>query len=193
MDFPLRYREERFTPAEAAQITGAPVHLQRDWRSQGMLPARTGGKATFAPRDLAKMRLMMALRNFGVPLDDAHRNAEAAAASVVYAAVRNEMERTVGVEGPDDLASAYREAIATSDIDHLAVLADMPELVELHRHAIIQNGHCDLVPAMEEHTMDETVEVAGVVNLYAVARAIGSLIPRPMFVLTVPRSYNVRR
>ena len=46
MDFSLRYREGQFSPADAAAITGVALHLQRDWRSQGLLKAREGGRAT---------------------------------------------------------------------------------------------------------------------------------------------------
>ena len=187
MRFSLRFREEQFTPAEAARITGVPMHLQRDWRSQSFLPERSGGRASFTPHVLAKMRVMMKLRELGLALPDAHRNADVAANSVVYAALRNSPTEALGVEGPSDRADDFRSQFLDAETDHCATLAEMPDLTDFYRHALIQHGECDLVAAMDEQTLDETAEVAGVINLWAVAREFASATPRPFFTLVMPR------
>ena len=91
----LRYREGQFTPSETAAITGTPLHLQRDWRSQGLLRARQGGRASFTPRELAEMRLMMRLRGLGVSLSDAKRAAVEAAPGDGDSAGPEEADRQV--------------------------------------------------------------------------------------------------
>lgn len=157
-----------------------------------MLPTRTTGKASFPARELAKMRVMMKLRELGLPLKEAHRNAEIAAASVVYAALHQNPASTIGVEGPGDLSARYLDEVAGADSDAFSTLADVLDLLEFYQHAIIQNGQCDLVPALHEHILDETAEVAGIINLSAVATSLTNRLPRPFFVLTMPKGYKTK-
>ena len=112
----LRSREGQFTPSETAAITGTPLHLQRDWRSQGLLRARQGGRASFTPRELAEMRLMMRLRGLGVSLPDAKRAAVEAAPGVVFIALAHHRDQTLTVEGTaaEAAATATRTCSASS-------------------------------------------------------------------------------
>lgn len=190
MSVALRYRESQFTPSEAAGVTDLALHLQRDWRSQGFLRAREGTRASFTPRELAEMRLMVKLRTFGLPLSQANAIAKVAAPGVIYAALANHLDRSIAVEGPSDLVSDYLEALENADDDYRSMLAELPALSQLWRHAIIQNGECELVYALEENILDETNEVAGLINLWAVAREIVSTAPRPLFTLVVPKDFR---
>lgn len=188
MDFSLRYREGQFSPADAAAITGAALHLQRDWRSQGLLKAREGGRASFTPRELAEMRLMVKLRGLGLPLPEARKAAEEAAPGVIFAALANHPEKALAVDGPADVAGAYIKSLEDkSDEGYLQVLSDLPATERGYRFAVIEEGRCSLLKELNDDTVDNVVEVAGLINLWAVARAIAEAAPRPLFTLVVPR------
>lgn len=184
----LRYREAQFTPSETAAVTGTPLHLQRDWRSQGLLRAREGGRASFTPRELAKMRLMMRMRGLGVSLPDAKRAAEEAAPGVVYAALANHREKTLAVDGTAEEAAAYIQSLEKAgDHAYLLILAELEGMDQVYRHAVIEEGECRLVYDLSEGSTDESVEAAGLINLFAVAEAIAETTPRPLFTLVFPK------
>ncbi len=184
----LRYREGQFTPSEAAAITGTPLHLQRDWRSQGLLRAREGGRASFTPRELAEMRLMMRLRSLGVSLPDAKRAAVEAAPGVVFFAVADHRHRTLAVEGTPEVADAYIASLEKAgDHAYLLMLADLKDMSQVYRHAFIEDGECRLLRALSEDAADESLEAVGLINLSAVAAAIAEVAPRPLFTLVAPK------
>ncbi len=58
---------------------------------------------------------------------------------------------------------------------------------QVYRHAVIENGECRLLHALSEDAADETVEAAGLINLWAVAAAIAQATPRPLFTLVTPK------
>lgn len=184
----LRYREGQFTPSETAAITGTPLHLQRDWRSQGLLRPRQGGRASFTPRELAEMRLMMRLRGLGVSLPNARRAAVEAAPGVVFAALADHRKRTLAVDGTADEAAAYLDALERAgDHAYLLILAELEDMSQVYRHAVIEDGECRLLHALSEDAADETVEAAGLINLLAVAAVIAKTAPRPLFTLVIPK------
>lgn len=184
----LRYREGQFTPSETAAITGTPLHLQRDWRSQGLLRARQGGRASFTPRELAEMRLMMRLRGLGVSLPDARRAAVEAAPGVIFAALADHQSRTLTVDGTAEESAAYIEALERAgDHSYLLILAELESMNQVYRHAVIEDGECRLLHVLSEDAADETVEAAGLINLWAVAGAIAKATPRPLFTLVIPK------
>lgn len=184
----IRFREAQFTPAEAAAITDVPLHLQRDWRSQELLRAREGGRASFAPRDLAEMRVMMRLRGLGLPLKVARRVAVDAAPGVIFAALGDHRDRTVAVEAAPAEAASYVAALEDAgDHAYLLVMAELDSLRSAHRHVFVEDGECRFVSSLTEGAADETQEAAGLVNLWAVAAAIARLTPRPLFTLIPPR------
>lgn len=184
----LRYREEQFTPSEAAAITGTPLHLQRDWRSQGLLRAREGGRASFTPRELAEMRLMMRMRGLGVSLPDARRAAVEAAPGVVFAALSEYREQTLAVDGTGAEAAAYINSLERAgDHAYMLVLAELKDMGRVYRHAVIEEGECRFLHSLSEDAADETLEAAGLINLWAVAAAIAKAAPRPLFTLVMPK------
>ncbi|MCV0414936.1 MAG: helix-turn-helix domain-containing protein [Brevundimonas sp.] len=184
----LRYREGQFTPSETAAITGTPLHLQRDWRSQGLLRARQGGRASFTPRELAEMRLMMRLRGLGVSLPDARRAAVEAAPGVVFVALAQYRDQALTVEGTAAEAAAYIDSLErTGDQSYMLILAELEGMDQVYRHAVIEDGECRLLHALSEDAADEKVEAAGLINLWAVARAIAEALPRPLFTLVIPK------
>jgi DNA-binding transcriptional MerR regulator len=184
----LRYREGQFTPSETAAITGTPLHLQRDWRSQGLLRARQGGRASFTPRELAEMRLMMRLRGLGVSLSDAKRAAVEAAPGVVFIALAEYRDQALAVDGAAAEAAAYINSLERAgDQAYLLILAELEGMGEVYRHAVIENGECRLLHALSEDAADETVEAAGLINFWAVAGAIAKALPRPLFTLAIPK------
>lgn len=189
MNVALKYRETLFSPSEAAAITGLSLHLQRDWRSQGLLRAREGGRASFSPRELAEMRVMVRLRGLGLPLPQARHAAERAAPSVVWVALNEHPEATIAVDGAQETADAYRARLDRStDSTYLLTLAEIDINASRYRHAVVVEGECTLEPALKDDVLDETTEVAGIVNLWAVARAIAMATPRPLFTLVPPRN-----
>ena len=191
MDLRLRYRDGQFTPSEAAAITGVPLHLQRDWRSQGLLRAREGGRASFSPRELAEMRLMMKLRALGLPLVEARKAAEDAAPGVIWSALMNHRDKALAVDAPDDLATEYLKALEENDDAYLVALADLPAGESGFRYALIQNGECLLLDDLDADTMRDDVEVASLINLFGVARAIVEAAMRPLFTLVVPKGFRL--
>lgn len=191
MDLRLRFREGQFSPAETAAITGLSLSLQRDWRSQGLLRARETGRASFSPRELAEIRVMVKLRGLGLPLPASRKAAEEAAPGVVFAALANHRERALAVDAPPEEANAYLKALeAEADAGYLLTLSDLPAIEGLYRHALIENGECFLLRALGDDVMSEDVEAAGLINLWAVARAIVEAAPRPLFTVIVPAGFR---
>lgn len=190
MELSLRYREGQFSPSEAAAITGVAVHLQRDWRSQGLLKAREGGRASFTPHELAEMRVMVKLRAYGLALPESRKVAKQAAAGVIFAALANHQEKALAVDAPREVAAEYLSALEKmSDDGYLAILSDLPEGDRGYRYAIIENGGCTLLKELKDEAVDDDVEVAGLINLSAVARAVVEAAPRPLFTLILPRGF----
>ncbi len=191
MELSLRYRDGQFTPSEAMTITGVPLHLQRDWRSQGLLKARESGRASFSPRELAEMRVMMKLRALGLPLAEAKKVAEDAAPGVVYAALANHPDRALVVDAPRDIAGKYLKALEQADDGYLLALSDLGSNEQVFRHALIQNGECRLLYALDENAVGDDVEVAGLVNFFGIAKEIVASAPRPLFTLVVPKGFDL--
>lgn len=183
----VRYREEQFSPSEAATIAGLSLGLQRDWRSQRLLKERDGGQARFSPRELAEMRVMVKLRSLGVPLQDCRSVADEAGGTVVFAALHNHLRDALRVEGADEaVAKLMEELEGPSGHKAMLALADLGSVEQAYRHALVENGRCFLVNALDDTTADEHVEVAGLVNLWAVAEAIVKAAKRPLFTLLLP-------
>ncbi len=66
MSTTVRRVSREFSPAEAAEITGASVALQRDWRRRGILPENTSGKWTrFTLNDVIEMSVMKSFSDAG--------------------------------------------------------------------------------------------------------------------------------
>lgn len=191
MDLRLRYRDGQFSPSEAAAITGVALHLQRDWRSQGLLQAREGGRASFSPRELAEMRVMVKLRGLGLPLPEARTAAEEAAPGVIFAALANHPKRALAVDAPPDQAADYLKMLEQeSNAGYLQTLADLPVMKDAYRYALIKDGECLLLHTLGEDVMGDEEEVAGLIHLNGIARAIVDAAPRPLFTLVVPRGFR---
>jgi hypothetical protein len=174
--------------ASGGFTTAAEIERLRRGR---LLKAREGGRASFTPRELAEIRLMVKLRALGLPLPESRKVAEEAAPGVIFAALANHQEKALAVEGPADVAAAYIKSLeGKADEEYLLALSDLPATKHVYRHAIIENGTCTLLKALAEDVMDEGVEVAGLINLWAVARAIVDAVPRPLFTLVVPRNFR---
>lgn len=188
MGFGFSYRETSFSPAETASITGVALHLQRDWRSQGLLRARDSGRAAFTPRELAEMRVMVKLRSLGVSLAVAKPLSEEAAPAVLYAAIANIPGRALAVDGPPEAAAKFMDAIdRQSDGDYLHQLAGS-SAASTHRFAVVIGASCVFVPTLGEGEMLNHVEVGGLINLWAVAEAIVGAAERPLFTLVMPKN-----
>jgi len=187
----MSYREGQFTPSEAAAITGLSLTLQRDWRSQGHLRPRTGGRASFSPRELAEMRLMMKLRGLGLPLPESRKVADEAAPSIVFAALANHRAKTLAVDAAPERAAEYIDVLERqTDGGYLQTMAGLPALDGLLRHALLEGGKCTLLPTLGDDAVDETIEAAGLINLWAVAGAIAEAATRPLFTLVLPAGYR---
>lgn len=191
MDLRLRYREGHFAPGEAAAITEVSLNLQRDWRSQGLLKAREGGQASFTPRELAEMRIMVKLRGLGLPLPLCRQAAEDAAPGVIFAALANHLDKALAVDAPPEVAAEFIKALEkTTDAGYLYTLSDITNTDRVYRYALIQNGECSLLYEVGEDVMSETDEVAGLIHLWGVSKAIVDAASRPLFTLVVPASFR---
>ncbi|HRO33055.1 MAG TPA: MerR family transcriptional regulator [Brevundimonas sp.] len=186
----VRYREAQFSPSEAVGITGLSLGMQRDWRSNKLLRAREGGRASFSPREVAEMRVMVKLRGLGLPLQDCRSVADQAGPAVIFAALSNHLEEAIAVDGPEDTAAELMETLQEhrGRASSLLSLADVPSVEHAYRHALVEKGECFLVRGLDDTTVDEHVEVAGIVNLWAVAEAIVKASPRPLFTIVLGRA-----
>lgn len=134
---------------------GPDRRRQRDWRSQGLLQAREAGRASFSPRELAEMRVMVKLRGLGLPLPEARSAAEDAAPGVIFAALANHPKMALAVDAPPDQAADYLKMLEQeSDAGYLQILADLPEMKQAYRYAVIERGKCSLLPTLGEDSVD---------------------------------------
>jgi hypothetical protein len=193
LDVRLSYREGQFTPSEAESITGLSLTLQRDWRSQGYLQARTSGRASFSPREQAEMRVMVKLRGLGLPLAESREVADQAASSVLFAALADHGAKTLAVDAPPERAPEYLGLLERETSEgYLRILADLPRMEDLWRHVLLENGGWSLLRKIDSEPKGEDSEAAGLVNLWAIARAIAEAAPRALFTLVPPRSFRER-
>ena len=131
---------------------------------------------------------MVRLRSLGLPLPQVRPVAERAAPSVIFVAISNHRDATLKVEGPDENARQYLSDLQqATDGRYLLTLAEVASQTDVFRDAIVADGACELEHALHEDVLDEATEVAGVVNLWAVAKAIAMATPRPLFTLVAPR------
>ena len=66
MSITIHRVDREFSPAEAAEITGVAVALQRDWRRRGILPENKSGKWTkFTLTDVIEMSVMKSFSDAG--------------------------------------------------------------------------------------------------------------------------------
>ena len=191
MDWPLSYREGQFTPAEAAAIAGLSLTLQRDWRSQGHLRPRTSGHAKFSPRELAEMRIMVALRSLGLSLPDGRIIAEKAASSVLYMALDH--PGALAVEAPDrggaERGERYLKALDRQpDGRHLNQLSGLEGAP--YFYVLLRGRRGDLRYDLQEPALDPSVEASGLVNLQATAARLAEAAKRPLFTLLVPVGFK---
>ena len=191
MNWPLSYREGQFSPAEAAAIAGLSLTLQRDWRSQGHLRPRTSGQAKFSPRELAEMRIMVALRSLGLSLPDGRVIAEKAASSVLYMALDHSGALTVeppdhgGAERGERYLKALDRGTDGRHLNQLSGLEDAPYL-----YVLLQGRRGDLRHDLQEPALDPSVEAYGLVNLQATAVLLASNAKRSLFTLLVPTGFK---
>jgi hypothetical protein len=95
------------------------------------------------------------------------------------------------VDAEPDRAAAYRDALEAETGDgYLRMIADLTEMDQLYRHALIENGKCSLLPALSDDAVNEDEEAAAIIKLWAVAKTIAEAAPRPLFTLVVPRSFG---
>ena len=192
MNWPLSYREGQFSPAEAAAIAGLSLTLQRDWRSQGHLRPRTSGRAKFSPRELAEMRIMVALRSLGLSLPERRAIAEQAASSVLYMAL-SDYPGSLAVEAPDrggaDRGDRYLKALDRgTDGRHLNQLSGLEEAP--YFYVLLQGRRGDLRYDLQEPALEPSVEASGLVNLQATAARLAEAAKRPLFTLLVPMEFK---
>lgn len=86
MPLHFEYSLNHFTPAEAQEITGASVTLQRDWRRRGILPQNVG-HARFDVHDLAHLYFLAAMSERGIGPKVASRSAEIASGGIAMGAL----------------------------------------------------------------------------------------------------------
>jgi len=139
------------------------------------------------------MRVMVKLRGLGLPLPESRKVAEAAAPSVVFKALADHREKTLGVDATPERAAEYLGMLEKeTDGGYLYTLADLAIADGLFRHAFLESGKCSLIPTIDDDVMGEDIEAAGLVNLWASARVIAEAVPRPLFTLIMPSSFRSR-
>lgn len=62
----MMYELEKFSPAEAEQVTSLSLSMQRDWRRRGFLPSAGGKVASFDLFDLARLLFLKLMSDRGV-------------------------------------------------------------------------------------------------------------------------------
>ena len=174
------YREERFTPAEAAACTGLSLAMQRDWRRHGHLPARSGGTASFGPRELAEMRLMVLMRQMGLGPSKSRGLAQEAAPSLVWL-ILVDHPSTWAVEGPAETAAHYRDKLEALGDSHLRSMAGLHDRVRLY--GVAEGEEVDFVTQIAGEEFDNKHELITVLSLRAVAAAMAAALDRPLFTI----------
>lgn len=72
MGYTVETLERKFSPKEAAEISGVSTSLQRDWRRRGFLTSdNPDGWASFSAEDIIRMTVMRSLSRSGLSLDAA--------------------------------------------------------------------------------------------------------------------------
>lgn len=176
------YREERFTPAEAAACTGLSLAMQRDWRRHGHLPARSGGTASFGPRELAEMRLMVLMRQMGLGPSRSRGLAQGAAPSLVWLTLVDHPS-TWAVEGPADTATRYRDELERLGDSHLRSMAGVRDQVCLY--GVAEGEEVDFVEKVVGDEFNNKYELITILSLRAVAAAMAETLKRPLFTILV--------
>lgn len=181
----MLFRENLFTPAEAAACTGLSPAMQRNWRQAEHLPARTTGVALFSPRDLAEIRLMVVLRDVGLGPALSRPIAEEAAPSVIWLALTSHPATWI-VTGTSDQATSYRRRLEKLGDRHLRQMAGLTGSVS--RYGIARNGGVNLVSAMNDDVFEDADEdeVRSFISLNAVASRIAREASQPFFAISAP-------
>ena len=177
---PLRFREETFTPAETAVVTGLSTTMQRDWRHLGHLRSHGAGRAYFKPRELAAIRVMLSLRRLGLSLEDARAAAEATAIGVLVMTLDH--EEALGCEGTPEQRAVYIAALEPGYDNTLGALGGLA-VPDPPRFIMLQDGVVRFVPELNSSEVADDSETGGYVNLQATARLLTESLPHPLFTL----------
>jgi hypothetical protein len=139
----------------------------------------------FTPRELAELSIMLELRNLGVPLATSHAVAEKAAPGLLLTALQSHAE-ALAVQGPPDMRAEYLAKLEKqTDGGYLATLADIADLREMFRFALVMRGECDLLHSVNDDMMDGE-KGANLLNLFAMVTALVETAQPPPFTLITP-------
>lgn len=191
--WPLSYREGQFAPVEAAVIAGLSLTLQRDWRSQGHLRPRTSARARFSPRELAEMRIMVALRSLGLSLPTARTLAQQGAPSVLFIAL-SEHSDTLAVDPPEHRERYLEGLERQTDGAWLNLLSGLEGAP--YFYVLTQGKHGELRynldnPRMDTPNPDKRTEASGFVTLEALTANLAEAAGKtPLFTLTAPPGFR---
>jgi hypothetical protein len=181
------FREERFTPAEAAACTGLTTTMQRDWRRHGLLPTRLGSPGSFTPLDLAEIRLMLQMRQLGLERSVSRPFAQVAAPMVLFFALAD-WPQSWAVDGAEEAAKTFRTHLEKRGDSHLRTLAGLTS--GLCRYGIGRDDSIEFVPSLSDELDGDAEEVTRILNLQAVAGRIVEAAQRPLFTIVAPESFR---
>jgi hypothetical protein len=167
------FREELFSPAEAATCTGLSLPMQRDWRRAAHLKQRPG-VTYFTPREMAEVRIMLKLRQLGMRPSMSRPVAETVAPSVLFQAVM-----LGGV-----IASLDRDIKKViNDADLITIAKTISGVDIIFRYGVAVNDSFALVEDTRYIKFRSEDEVTAVVNFYTMAQILTRKAGRPLFTI----------
>ena len=180
-----------FSPAEAEKITGLDRVLQRNWRRRGLLPFGGQDQQGFTPAELAAIRVMMKLRQFGVGPSSSKAIAEQAAASVIWAAVANHKEAWA-LDANCSADGTLREHLAGMEHELFDTLAGI-KIQKMIRYCVVVDdaGNVHLVNSVDDLLEGGSREAVAIIDLWAVAASIVALAGRALKQISVPDGSEV--
>jgi hypothetical protein len=190
-DVALSFREELFSPSEAARCTDLSITMQRDWRRQGHLAGRAeGGSATsylFRPRELAEMRLLVKLRLLGLGPSEGAVIAKQLAPTVLYLALRDH-EKTWRIEADQERGLAYKHSMRTNWDTVLRMMAGVNS--KTYPSILRSDSHLQIIEETGNASHYPDSEVTGWLDCLNVANKLAQFSSKPLYTILVPHNFK---
>lgn len=178
-----RIRENLWSAAETADLTGVNPLLQRAWRNRGFLGTRrhSRGLTSF---EVAQLRTLRTIRDRGVDLEQAAPIAERAR-DVLWFAVSHDPHRLIQPLGSFDQQAAFRDGLETMIDGPSGDLAFLKGAVNIRNRNVVR-----FVAALKDHQIaiadlssifdGEDEEAALILDLLVIGRRLAERASRPL-------------
>lgn len=178
-----KVRENVWSAAEAAEVTGVSPLVQRAWRNRGFLGARRHARG-LTSMEVAQVRTLKIVKDRGVDLDQAAPIAERAR-DVLWFAVSHDPLRLIEPLGTFDQQRAFKSALKTAVDGVEGDLALIAKAVSIRGRgavrfvAAIENDQIALSSLGDIFDAEEE-EAALILDLLVIGRRLAELSSRPL-------------